>query len=71
MSTLASRPRHAYIDNPKVVLVVGVIVGHATMAWTGVGDRVFDEPHVREPLLSILTLLAMIGARAKIGFGDR
>ncbi len=40
----------------------GVIVGHATMAWTGVGTWVFDEPHVREPLLSILILLSVIGA---------
>ncbi|MDH3398175.1 MAG: acyltransferase, partial [Acidimicrobiia bacterium] len=56
------RPRYAYADNLKVLLVVGVIVGHATMAWTGVGDWVFDEPNVREPLLSILILLSVVGA---------
>lgn len=58
----AARRRHAYVDNLKVVLVTGVIVGHATLAWTGVGVWVFDEPRVREPLLSILILVAVIGS---------
>lgn len=52
----------AYADNLKVVLVAGVIVAHATMAWTGVGTWVFDEPHVREPLLTLAILLEVIGA---------
>ncbi len=56
------RTRLAYADNLKIVLVCGVIVGHATMAWTGVGTWVFDEPHVHEPLLSILLLLSVLGA---------
>ncbi len=56
------RRRHASIDNLKVVLVTGVVVGHTTMAWTGVGDWVFREPPVREPLLSFLVLIAVIGA---------
>jgi len=54
--------RSAYADNLKVCLVVGVIVAHVTMAWTGLGTWVFDEPHVREPLLTIATLLAVIGS---------
>jgi glucan biosynthesis protein C len=58
----AGRHRYRYIDNLKVVLVAGVIVGHVTLAWTGVGVWVFEEPHVREPLLSILVLGAVIGA---------
>jgi glucan biosynthesis protein C len=57
-----TRRRLAFADNLKVVLVVGVVVGHTTMAWTGLGVWVFDEPHVREPLLSILVLLGVIGA---------
>lgn len=56
------RRRFGYVDNLKVVLVIGVIVGHATLAWTGVGVWVFDEPHVREPLLSVLTLASVVGA---------
>ncbi len=58
----SSRTRLVSMDNLKVVLVAGVIVGHATMAWTGVGDWVFEEPPVREPLLSLLILIAVIGA---------
>lgn len=54
--------RYAYADNLKVVLVVGVIVAHATMAWTGAGTWVFDEPRVREPLLTIGIVLEAIGA---------
>lgn len=50
------------MDNLKVVLVAGVIVGHATMGWTGVGNWVFVEPPVRDPLLSLLVLGGVIGA---------
>ncbi len=59
---IVPRQRHLYADNMKVVLVIGVIVGHVTMAWTGVGEWVFDEPPVREPLLSVLILVSVIGA---------
>ena len=59
---VAGRHRYRYLDNLKVVLVVGVIVGHVTLAWTGVGVWVFEEPHVREPLLSFLVLGAVTGA---------
>ena len=30
--------RHAYVDNLKVMLVIGVIVGHTAMAWTGIAS---------------------------------
>ena len=56
------RQRRAWADNLKVVLVAGVIVAHATMAWTGVGNWVFRETQVREPLLTLLTLVAALGA---------
>lgn len=52
--------RSAWADNLKVVLVAGVIVAHTTMAWTHVGNWVFLEPLVREPLLSVLMLVAAI-----------
>ncbi len=58
----AVRSRSTAVDNLKVCLVVGVIVAHVTMAWTGLGTWVFDEPPVREPLLTIATLLAVIGS---------
>ncbi|HEX5671800.1 MAG TPA: acyltransferase [Acidimicrobiia bacterium] len=53
--------RYGHVDNLKVVLVSAVIVGHATMAWTGIGEWVLEEPHLRDPLLSIISLL-LIGA---------
>ncbi len=54
--------RSSAIDNLRVVLVIGVIVGHATMAWTGVGDWVFTEPPVREPMLTALVLVEVVAA---------
>jgi glucans biosynthesis protein C len=66
VSVLHHRPaggtRSRSIDNLKVVLVIGVIVGHATMAWTGVGDWVFTETPVREPLLTVLVLVSVVTA---------
>lgn len=58
----SGRARSRSIDNLKVMLVVGVIVGHATMAWTGVGDWVLTETPVREPLLTILVLVSVVAA---------
>jgi fucose 4-O-acetylase-like acetyltransferase len=55
------RARYAYADNLKVVLVIGVIVAHVTMAWTGMSTWVFDEPPIREPLLSLLSVVEVIG----------
>jgi hypothetical protein len=52
----AERSREAWADNLKVVLVIGVIVAHVTIAWTGVGSWVFSEGPVREPLFSLLVL---------------
>ncbi|HEX6576864.1 MAG TPA: acyltransferase [Jiangellaceae bacterium] len=53
--------RHAYADNLKVLLVAGVIAGHVTMAWTANEAWVLDEPPVREPLLTLLNLVALVG----------
>lgn len=52
----AGTARQAWADNLKVVLVIGVIVAHVTIAWTGVGSWVFTEDPVREPLFSLLVL---------------
>ncbi len=61
-ATQQAQSRSRAIDNLKMVLVIGVIVGHATMAWTGVGDWVFTEPPVREPVLTVLVLAAVMSA---------
>lgn len=52
----AAGSRAAWADNLKTVLVVGVVVAHVTIAWTGVGNWVFIEGPVREPLFSVLVL---------------
>ncbi len=54
--------RALWADNLKVVLVAGVVVAHTTMAWTHVGNWVFLEPIVRDPLLSVLTLATATAA---------
>ncbi len=54
--------RRSWADNLKVVLVACVIVAHVTMAWTGVGNWVFTETPVREPLWSMLVLASGVGA---------
>lgn len=55
-----SAVRHPYADNLKSLLVVGVIIGHAVMAWTGIGNWVFTEPRVREPMMSILSMFMIV-----------
>lgn len=54
--------RLAWADNLKVVLVAGVVVAHVLIAYTGVGTWVLEESHVRDPLLSLLMLLVLLGA---------
>lgn len=54
------RQRLGFADNLKVALVAGVILAHVTMAWTGMGTWMFDEPSVREPLLSVLLMSSVI-----------
>lgn len=53
--------RMAWADNLKVVLVAGVVVAHVLIAYTGVGTWVLEESHVRDPLLSVLMLLVLLG----------
>lgn len=57
----AKPARRAYADNLKVLLVAGVIIGHVTMAWTDNEAWVLEEPPVREPLLTLLDLAALVG----------
>lgn len=60
---VAAPARHAYADNLKVALVCGVIVAHVTMAWADLeGTWVLSEPAVRDPLLSLVRLAAILGA---------
>ncbi len=57
----AQSARRADADNLKVWLVVAVIVGHVTLAFAGLGGWVLEEPPVRDPLRSVLQMLAVVG----------
>lgn len=59
--------RFAYLDNLKVLMVVGVIVAHATFAWTDVGNWVVKEEQLREPALSLVTIVAAIAGLFGLG----
>ena len=59
--------RLAYLDNLKVLMVVGVIVAHATFAWTDVGNWVVKEEQLREPWLSLVTVVAAIAGLFGLG----
>jgi hypothetical protein len=59
--------RLAYLDNLKVLLVVGVIVAHATFAWTDVGNWVVKEEQLREPALTLVTIIAAIAGLFGLG----
>ncbi len=66
----AGRPtshRTAYLDNLKVLMVVGVIVAHATFAWTDVGNWVVKEEPLREPLFTLVTIVAAIAGLFGLG----
>jgi Acyltransferase family len=59
--------RLAYLDNLKVLMVVGVIVAHATFAWTEVGNWVVKEEQLREPWLTLVTVVAAIAGLFGLG----
>lgn len=61
MSETAVSTRLASLDNLKVALVAGVIVGHVTMAWSGSGGWVFEEAPVRGPLQGLLLMASITG----------
>lgn len=60
-------PRLVYLDNLKVLMVVGVIVAHATFAWTDVGNWVVKEVPLREPALTLVTVVAAIAGLFGLG----
>jgi glucan biosynthesis protein C len=58
---VATKPsRDAYADSLKVLLVAGVIVGHVTMSWSGIHAWVLEETPLREPLLTVIKLAAVV-----------
>ncbi|PFG40164.1 fucose 4-O-acetylase-like acetyltransferase [Georgenia soli] len=55
-------PRDAWADNLRTLLVAGVVLAHAVIAWTGVGNWVLTTTPVRDPLLTFLLLLSLVGS---------
>ncbi len=59
--------RKAALDNLKVVLVVGVIVGHALVAYGAVGSWAYSEPSDNEVFNTVANLTMSIGVLFAMG----
>ena len=60
-------PRHAYLDNLKVVLVVGVIVGHVLITYADVGTWAYRETSVNDAFLIPAALIVALGSLFAMG----
>ena len=63
----AVRPRRAYLDNLKVVLVVGVIVGHVLITYADVGTWAYRETSVNDAFLIPAALVVALGSLFAMG----
>jgi len=61
------RPRAAYLDNLKVVLVVGVIVAHAFITYGDVGSWAYHEPSGNDAFLVVAALAVSLGSLFAMG----
>jgi fucose 4-O-acetylase-like acetyltransferase len=59
--------RHAYLDNLKVVLVVGVIVGHVLITYADVGKWAYRETSVNDAFLIPAALVVALGSLFAMG----
>jgi fucose 4-O-acetylase-like acetyltransferase len=62
-----TRPRHAYLDNLKVVLVVGVILGHVLITYADVGTWAYRETSVNDAFLIPSALIVALGSLFAMG----
>ena len=63
----AVRPRRAYLDNLKVVLVVGVIVGHVLITYADVGTWSYRETSENDAFLIPSALVVALGSLFAMG----
>ena len=63
----AARSRHAYLDNLKVVLVVGVIVGHVLITYADVGTWAYRETSINDAFLIPSALMVALGSLFAMG----
>jgi fucose 4-O-acetylase-like acetyltransferase len=62
-----ARPRRAYLDNLKVVLVVAVIVGHVLITYADVGTWAYRETSVNDAFLIPAALVVALGSLFAMG----
>jgi glucan biosynthesis protein C len=60
-------PRRAYLDNLKVVLVTGVIVGHVFITYADIGSWAYREPSGNKVFLIPATLFVVLGSLFAMG----
>jgi glucans biosynthesis protein C len=61
------RPRRAYLDNLKVVLVVGVIVGHVLITYADIGTWAYREASGNDAFLIPSALIVALGSLFAMG----
>lgn len=65
--TVAGLPRRAYLDNLKVVLVAGVIVGHVCITYADIGSWAYREPSGNDAFLIPAALFVALGSLFAMG----
>jgi surface polysaccharide O-acyltransferase-like enzyme len=65
--TVAGRPRQAYLDNLKAVLVAGVIVGHVCITYADIGSWAYREPSGNDAFLIPAALFVALGSLFAMG----
>jgi fucose 4-O-acetylase-like acetyltransferase len=63
----ASRPRTAWLDNLRVVLIAGVITAHVATAYIVEVDWYFEDRTTAEPLVTAVTFPVFLGAIFGLG----
>lgn len=61
------RPRLAYLDNLKVVLVAAVIVGHALITYGDIGSWIYREPSANAVFNAVAVVIVSSGALFAMG----
>jgi len=63
----APEPRRAYLDNLKVLLVAGVIVGHVLITYGDIGSWAYHEPSANKAFLLPAALFVVLGSLFAMG----
>ncbi|HSA94750.1 MAG TPA: acyltransferase [Acidobacteriota bacterium] len=66
-ATPAPAPRRAYLDNLKVLLVAGVIVGHVLISYGDIGSWAYHEPSTNKAFLLPAALFVVLGSFFAMG----